>query len=53
MMLMTSLTSRAQCREAVEVYARVPVGEITDGHRFGDGPPDMPVDPKYADWRMH
>jgi PhnB protein len=53
MMLMTSLTFQGQCREAFEFYARVLGGEITAAYPYGEGPPDMPVDPKYKDWLMH
>ena len=53
MKIVTSLSFRGQCREAFEFYAKLLGGKITDAFPYGDGPPDMPVDPKYKDWLMH
>ena len=53
MKIVTSLSFRGQCREAFDFYARVLGGEITAAMPYGDGPPDMPMDPKYKDWLMH
>ena len=53
MKIVTSLSFRGQCREAFEFYARVLGGEITAAFAYGDGPPDMPIDPKYRDQLMH
>ena len=52
MKLVTSLSFSGQCREAFEFYQSVLGGEIR-ALPFGDGPPDMPIDPKYRDWLMH
>lgn len=52
MMLTTSLTFQGQCREAFEFYRSIFGGEIR-AFPFGEGPKEMPVDPKYADWLMH
>jgi len=52
MKLVTSLSFSGQCREAFEFYQSVLGGEIR-AFPFGDGPPDMPIDPKYKDWLMH
>lgn len=53
MKIVTSLSFRGQCREAFEFYAKVLGGKITAAFPYGDGPPDMPMDPKYKDWLMH
>lgn len=53
MKIVTSLSFRGQCREAFEFYAKVLGGKITAAFPYGDGPPGMPVDPKYKDWLMH
>lgn len=53
MKIVTSLSFSGQCREAFEFYAEVLGGEITAAFPFSQGPADMPVDPKYADWLMH
>ena len=53
MKIVTSLSFQGQCREALEFYARVLGGKVTAAFPYGDGPPDMPVDPKYKDWLMH
>jgi PhnB protein len=53
MKIVTSLSFRGQCREAFEFYAKVLGGRITAAFPYGEGPPDMPVDPKYKDWLMH
>ena len=53
MKIVTSLSFQGQCREALDFYARVLGGKVTAAFPFGDGPPDMPVDPKYKDWLMH
>ena len=53
MKIVTSLSFRGQCREAFEFYAKLLGGKITDAFPYGDGPPDMPVDPKVKDWLMH
>ena len=53
MKIVTSLSFSGQCREAFEFYASVLGGEIIAAYPFGDGPPGMPVDPKYKDWLMH
>jgi PhnB protein len=53
MKIVTSLSFQGECREAFDFYARVLGGEVTAAFPFGDGPPDMPVDPKYRDWLMH
>ncbi len=53
MKIVTSLSFRGQCREAFEFYAKVLGGKITAAFPYGDGPPDMPVDPKFKDWLMH
>lgn len=52
MQIVTSLSFKGECREAFEFYRGVLGGEIT-AYPFGDGPPDMPIDPKYKDWLMH
>jgi PhnB protein len=49
----TSLSFQGHCREAFEFYARVLGGELVAAIPFGQGPADMPVDPKYTDWLMH
>ena len=46
MKIVTSLSFRGQCREAFEFYAKVLGGRITAAFPYGDGPPDMPVDPR-------
>ena len=53
MKIVTSLSFQGQCREAFDVYARVLGGTVTAAIPYGEGPPDMPVDPKYKDWLMH
>ena len=53
MKIVTSLSFRGQCREAFEFYAKLLGGKITAAFPYGDGPPDMPVDPKVKDWLMH
>ncbi len=53
MKIVTSLSFQGQCREAFEFYAKVLGGEITAAFAYGDGPAEMPVDPKYKDWLMH
>ncbi len=53
MKIVTSLSFRGQCREAFEFYAKVLGGKITAAFPYGDGPPDMQMDPKYKDWLMH
>lgn len=53
MKIVTSLSFQGQCREAFDFYAKVLGGQVTAAFPFGDGPPDMPVDPKYKDWLMH
>ena len=53
MQLITSLSFNGQCREAFEFYAQVLGGEITAAHPYGEGGPDMKIDPKYKDWLMH
>lgn len=53
MKIVTSLSFRGQCREAFEFYARVLGGKITAAFPYGEGPPDMPADPKHKDWLMH
>ena len=53
MKIVTSLSFQGQCREALEFYAHVLGGKVTAAFPFGDGPPDMAVDPKYKDWLMH
>lgn len=53
MKIVTSLSFSGQCREAFEFYASVLGGTLSAAYPFGDGPPDMPVDPKYRDWLMH
>ncbi|HSD18160.1 MAG TPA: VOC family protein [Thermomonas sp.] len=53
MKIVTSLSFRGQCREAFEFYANLLGGKITAAFPYGDGPPDMPVDPRYKDWLMH
>lgn len=53
MKIVTSLSFTGDCREAFEFYARVLGGRITAAMTYGDGPPDMPVDPKYRDQLMH
>ena len=52
MKIITSLSFNGQCREAFEFYARVLGGKVT-AYPYGEGTPDMPVDPKYKDWLMH
>ena len=46
MKIVTSLSFQGQCREALEFYARILGGKVTAAFPFGEGPPDMPVDPK-------
>ena len=53
MKIVTSLSFQGQCREAFDFYAEVLGGKVTAAFPFGEGPPDMPVDPKYKDWLMH
>ncbi|MGA0544249.1 VOC family protein [Brevundimonas sp. VNH65] len=53
MKIVTSLSFQGQCREAFDFYAQVLGGKVTAAFPFGEGPPDMPVDPKYKDWLMH
>lgn len=54
MKIVTSLSFRAQCREAFEFYARVLGGEIIAAIPYGDVPPSMPIsDEKYKTWLMH
>ena len=53
MKIVTSLSFRGNCREAFEFYAKVLGGRITAAFPYGEGPPDMPMDPKYKDWLMH
>jgi PhnB protein len=53
MKIVTSLSFRGQCREDFEFYAKVLGGRITAAFPYGEGPPDMPMDPKYKDWLMH
>jgi PhnB protein len=53
MKIVTSLSFRGQCREAFEFYAKVLGGRVTAAFPYGEGPPDMPMDPKYKDWLMH
>lgn len=53
MKIVTSLSFRGNCREAFKFYAAVLGGRITAAFPYGDGPPDMPMDPKYRDWLMH
>jgi PhnB protein len=53
MQITTSLSFKGQCREAFEFYAAVLGGEITAAFPYGEGPPDMPVNPAYKDWLMH
>ena len=53
MKIVTSLSFQGQCREAFEFYARVLGGKVTAAIPFGEGPADMPVDPRYKDWLMH
>jgi hypothetical protein len=51
--IVTSLSFQGECREAFDFYARVLGGKVTAAFPFGEGPADMPVDPKYKDWLMH
>ena len=53
MKIVTSLSFRGECREAFEFYAKVLGGEITAALPYADGPPDMPVGPRYKPWLMH
>ena len=53
MKIVTSLSFRGQCREAFEFYARVLGGKVTAAFPYGEGPPEMQMDPKYKDWLMH
>ena len=53
MKLYTYLNYGGNCREAFEFYAKVLGGRITAAFPYGDGPPDMPMEPKYKDWLMH
>lgn len=53
MKIVTSLSFQGECREAFEFYAGVLGGKVTAAFPFGDGPADMPVNPKYRDWLMH
>jgi PhnB protein len=52
--IVTSLSFRGQCREALEFYAKVLGGKITAAMPYGDAPPGMPItDEKYKTWLMH
>lgn len=53
MKIVTSLSFQGECRQAFDFYARVLGGTVTAAFPFGEGPADMPVDPKYKDWLMH
>ncbi|ODT64051.1 MAG: hypothetical protein ABS77_01860 [Phenylobacterium sp. SCN 69-14] len=53
MKLVTSLSFQGQCRAAFDFYAKALGGKVTAAFPYGEGPPDMPVDPKYKDWLMH
>ena len=53
MKIVTSLSFKGECRAAFDFYAQVLGGKVTAAYPFGEGPPDMPVDPKYKDWLMH
>jgi len=53
MKLVTSLSFQGQCRAAFDFYAEVLGGQVIAAFPYGEGPPDMPVDPKYKDWLMH
>ena len=53
MQITTSLSFKGQCREAFEFYAAALGGEITAAFPYGEGPPDMPVNPAYKNWLMH
>lgn len=53
MKIVTSLSFQGQCREAFDFYAKVLGGTVTAAFTYGEGPPDMPTDPKYKDWLMH
>ncbi|WP_374576853.1 VOC family protein [Phenylobacterium sp.] len=53
MKLVTSLSFQGQCRAAFDFYAEVLGGKVIAAFPYGEGPPDMPVDPKYKDWLMH
>ena len=53
MKIVTSLSFKGECRAAFDFYAQVLGGNVTAAYPFGEGPPDMPVDPKYKDWLMH
>lgn len=53
MKIVTSLSFQGQCREAFDFYARVLGGTVTAAFPYGEGPPDMQMDPKYKDWLMH
>ena len=53
MKLVTSLSFQGQCRAAFDFYAKVLGGKVTAAFPYGEGPPDMPVDPKHKDWLMH
>jgi hypothetical protein len=53
MKIVTSLSFKGNCREAFDFYAQVLGGKVTAAFPFGDGPPDMPIEPEYKDWLMH
>ena len=53
MKIVTSLSFQGQCRAAFDFYAEVLGGKVIAAFPYGEGPPDMPVDPKYKDWLMH
>ncbi|MND94215.1 hypothetical protein D3C77_404820 [compost metagenome] len=53
MKIVTSLSFKGQCREALEFYAKVLGGKVTAAFPFSEGPPDMGVDDRYKDWLMH
>jgi PhnB protein len=53
MKIVTSLSFKGQCREALEFYAKVLGGKVTASFPFSEGPHDMGVDDRYKDWLMH
>lgn len=53
MKIVTSLSFKGQCREALEFYAKVLGGKVTAAIPYSDAPPEMPVDARYKDWLMH
>jgi uncharacterized glyoxalase superfamily protein PhnB len=53
MKIVTSLSFKGECRQAFDFYAQVLGGKVTAAFPFGEGPPDMPVDPQYKDWLRH